>query len=136
MKCIYRRLQTDGQQNINWEDLFHVATHYRHLCLPFLSFMSVFILLVPPTTPPYSCPSAAIFPRFSVSPPSSLSGLSAGYQVKVKSMPLSTLAFPWETGQTVALIKMEGRRHRLLTFDAQYFRILYNKFNIHIIHTF
>lgn len=108
MKCIYRRSQTDGQQIENMEDLFHVI-HPLALSLPFLSFMLVFILPLLPSPPPHSYLSASISPRFAVSPPSCLSVLSAGYQVKVKCMPLSTLAFPWETEQIISPVR-NGRK--------------------------
>lgn len=69
MKCIYRRSQTDGRQIENREDVFHV-----------LSFMFSFYSSRAST-------AAAVL----LSLPSSPSVLSAGYQVKVKCMPLSAL---------------------------------------------
>lgn len=133
MQCIYRRSQTDGRQIENRGDLFHVT----HPPPPPLSFLPCFHLSFysprPSNTTTTLLSVCSIFSQFAVSPPSSLSVLSAGYQAKVKCMPLSALAFPWETGQTVPL--MENRRKRtsaLLLYPFLFVTFTFDKYSCNV----
>lgn len=121
-----------GSKMENWEDLFHVTTHYHHLCLSFLSFMLDFILLVPPITPTNSCLSASLSSVFcfsfllSIWTLCRLSGQSEEHATEY-----SIRTFPWEKGQTFAL--MINRRKKtqalFLTFNRCYCNA--QCFNIH-----
>lgn len=94
--------------------------HPASFVFSFLSFMFGFLTLLlpraPPPPPPHSFPHVFYLSSLcSFSPPPfpSQSVLSAGYQVKVKCMPLSVLAFPWETGQTVPPEEKKGKERGL-----------------------
>lgn len=106
----------DSRQTMG-EDLFHV-THPppASFVFSFPSFMLVFLTLLLPRAPapPHSYPPVFYLSSLCSPPPfPSQSVLSAGYQVKVKCMPLSALAFPWETGQTVPPEKKKGKARGL-----------------------
>ena len=108
----------DSRQTMG-EDLFHV-THPppASFVFSFPSFMLVFFNSSPPSsTSTTTLLSPCLLSFLALQPPHppfpSQSVLSAGYQVKVKCMPLSALAFPWETGQTVPPEKKKGKARGL-----------------------
>lgn len=110
----------DGGQTMG-EDLFHVTHPPPGLLCLFLPLFHVwFFNSSPPsstttttTTLLSACLLSFLALQFPPPPFPSQSVLSAGYQVKVKCMPLSVLAFPWETGQTVPPEEKKGKERGL-----------------------